>query len=112
LHCGFALCVLHFALIIMYNPTININWKKTVIALFILLLILTAGFAIYNIFFYNEDIEIKQEETLSEEDRQQIEELQQIREERRGDDYKEPTEEEKEADIERQIQEIQDLRRR
>jgi preprotein translocase subunit SecF len=90
----------------------NINWKKTVIALFILLLILTAGFAIYNIFFYNEDIEIKQEETLSEEDRQQIEELQQIREERRGDDYKEPTEEEKEADIERQIQEIQDLRRR
>jgi preprotein translocase subunit SecF len=96
----------------MYNPTININWKKTVIALFILLLILTAGFAIYNIFFYNEDIEIKQEETLSEEDRQQIEELQQIREERRGDDYKEPTEEEKEADIERQIQEIQDLRRR
>jgi preprotein translocase subunit SecF len=96
----------------MYNPTININWKKTVIALFILLLILSAGFAIYNIFFYNEDIEIKQEETLSEEDRQQIEELQQIREERRGDDYKEPTEEEKEADIERQIQEIQDLRRR
>jgi flagellar basal body-associated protein FliL len=90
----------------------NINWKKTVIALFILLLILAAGFAIYNIFFYNEDIEIKQEETLSEEDRQQIEELQQIREERRGDDYKEPTEEEKEADIERQIQEIQDLRRR
>ncbi len=92
----------------------NINWKKTVIAPFILLLIAVAGFAIYSIFFYNynEDVEIEQEEKLSEEDRRQMDELYRIREERRGDDYKEPTEEEKEADIERQIQELQDLRRR
>ncbi len=115
MHCGFALCTLHFALINMYNPTININWKKTIIALFILLLIAVAGFAVYNIFFgppTPEEIETMEREILDEKIQQDKTELEKAREDSRGADYTPPTTQEREQTIEDQVKTLEELRRR
>jgi regulatory protein YycI of two-component signal transduction system YycFG len=99
----------------MYNPTININWKKTIIALFILLLILSAGFAVYTIFFgppTPEEIETMEREILDEKLQQDKTELEKAREASRGDDYVPPTTEEREQSIEDQVKTLEGLRNR
>ncbi len=98
----------------MYNPTININWKKVIIFTVIFLALIVVAFSIYQIFFVptEQEIEDSEREILDERLQDEMDALQRAREEARGDDYVPPTAEEREADMERQIQELQDLRRR
>jgi uncharacterized protein YpmS len=99
----------------MYNPTININWKKTIIGLIVLIALLGVLFVVYNIYFgppTEEEIEQQEREILDAKIQEERSALDQAREEARGDDYVPPTTEEREADIEKQIEELQNLRRR
>jgi hypothetical protein len=89
----------------------NLSQKKSIIILIIIGLLILS-FVSYKSFYSDEKKEVEQVEPLIDpESRQQMIELQRIKEERRGDDYEEPTEEERDADIERQIDELQELRK-
>ncbi|MCF7845223.1 MAG: hypothetical protein K9M12_00470 [Candidatus Pacebacteria bacterium] len=99
----------------MYNPTINISWKKAVIGLIILIILAGVIFAVYNIYFgppTEEEIEQQEREILDAKIQQERSALDQAREDARGDEYIPPTTEEREEDIEKQIEELQNLRRR
>jgi flagellar biosynthesis/type III secretory pathway M-ring protein FliF/YscJ len=98
----------------MYNPTININWKKTIIGIIILIVLIGILFAVYNIYIVptEEEVEQQEREILDAKIQEERSALDQAREDARGDDYVPPTTEEREADIEKQIEELQNLRRR
>jgi flagellar biosynthesis/type III secretory pathway M-ring protein FliF/YscJ len=98
----------------MYNPTININWKKTIIGIIILIVLIGILFAVYNIYIVptEEEVEQQEREILDAKIQEERAGLDQAREEARGDDYIPPTTEEREATIEKQIEELQNLRRR
>ncbi|MEA2092613.1 MAG: hypothetical protein U9P61_01430 [Patescibacteria group bacterium] len=99
----------------MYNPTININWKKTIIGLIVSIALIGILFAVYNIYFgppTEEEVEQQEREILDAKIQQEKSALDKAREEARGDDYIPPTTEEREANIEKQIKELQDLRNR
>jgi flagellar biosynthesis/type III secretory pathway M-ring protein FliF/YscJ len=98
----------------MYNPTININWKKTIIGIIILIVLIGILFAVYNIYIVptEEEVEQQEREIIDAKIKTEVDELQQARDEARGDNYVPPTTEERESDIEKQIEELQNLRRR
>ncbi len=89
--------------------------KKIAIIVVVVIVLLFVGLSVRKTYFTpptQEEIEEQEREILDERIREERDALQRARDEVRGQDYVPPTQEERDATITRQIQELEELRNR